>query len=112
MQFLHSSIVETSIVQVQRYRHLSHNETQYGGSDTSKKREYNMAYVNTARTGGITLSQRFAALRENFAAARAQHKIYTTTVNELEMLSNRDLADLGISRSTIKSIALEAEYGN
>jgi len=28
------------------------------------------------------------------------------------MLSNRDLADLGISRSTIKSIALEAAYGN
>ena len=100
------------VVQVQRYCHLRHNETQYDGSDTSKKREYNMAYVNTARTSGITLSQRFAALRENFAAARAQRKIYTTTVNELEMLSNRDLDDLGISRSMIKAIALEAAYGN
>lgn len=70
-----------------------------------------MAYITTSRTGGITLSQRFAALRENFAAARAQRKTYTTTVNELEMLSNRDLSDLGISRSSIKFIAMEAAYG-
>ena len=106
-----AALIKRGIVQVQPYRHLSHNETRYGGSDTSKKREYNMAYVNTARTGGITLSQRFAALRENFVAARAQRKIYTTTLNELEMLSNRDLADLGIARSMIKSIAMEAAYG-
>ena len=70
-----------------------------------------MAYITTSRTGGITLSQRLAALRETFVAARAQRKIYTTTINELEMLSNSDLADLGISRSSIKSIALEAAYG-
>lgn len=70
-----------------------------------------MAYVNTARIGGGTLFQRFAALRESFAAARAQRKIYTTTLNELEALSNRDLADLGLSRSGIKAVALEAAYG-
>lgn len=70
-----------------------------------------MAYITTSRTGGITLSQRFAALRDTFLAARAQRKIYNTTLNELEMLSNRDLNDLGISRSSIKSIAMEAAYG-
>ncbi|MCO4841874.1 MAG: DUF1127 domain-containing protein [Yoonia sp.] len=70
-----------------------------------------MAFITDTRTGGITISQRFAALRENFAAARAQRKIYTTTVNELEALSNRDLTDLGISRSMIKGIAMEAAYG-
>lgn len=107
-----AALIRLLVVQVQRYRHLSHNKAQYGAADTSKKREYKMAYVNTARTGGITLSQRFAALRENFVAARAQRKIYTTTINELEMLSNRDLADLGISRSGIKAVALEAAYGN
>ena len=106
-----AALTKRGIVQVQRYRHLSNNKAQYGAAYTSKKKEINMAYVNTARTGGITLSQRFAALRENFAAARAQRKIYTTTLTELEMLSNRDLADLGISRSMIKAIALEAAYG-
>lgn len=70
-----------------------------------------MAFITDTRTGGITISQRFAALRENFAAARAQRKIYTTTVNELEALSNRDLNDLGLSRSMIKGIAMDAAYG-
>ena len=70
-----------------------------------------MSYITTTRTGGITLSQRFAALREKFVAARAQRKMYTTTLGELEMLSNRDLADLGIARSAIKFIAMEAAYG-
>ena len=58
-----------------------------------------MAYITDTRTSGITLAQRFTTLRENFAAARAQRKVYTTTVNELNQLSNRELADLGVSRS-------------
>ncbi len=71
-----------------------------------------MAFITETRTYGITLAQRFATLRANFAAARAQRKIYTTTVVELENLSNRELADLGLNRSSIKSIAFEAAYGN
>ena len=70
-----------------------------------------MTFITDTRTGGWNLSTRFAALRADFAAARAKRKIYTTTLNELEMLSNRDLGDLGISRSMIKSIAIEAAYG-
>ncbi len=70
-----------------------------------------MAYITDTRTSGITLAQRFTTLRENFAAARAQRKVYTTTVNELNQLSNRELADLGVSRSAIKGIAMEAAYG-
>ncbi|MCO4846555.1 MAG: DUF1127 domain-containing protein [Yoonia sp.] len=70
-----------------------------------------MAFITDTRTNGITLAQRFAALRENFAAARAQRKIYNTTVAELANLSDRELSDLGLSRSSIKSIALDAAYG-
>jgi uncharacterized protein YjiS (DUF1127 family) len=36
---------------------------------------------------------------------------YTRTVNELNALSNRDLADLGIARSDIQRIAKEAARG-
>lgn len=71
-----------------------------------------MAFITETRTNSITLAQRFATLRANFAAARAQRKIYTTTIVELENLSNRELADLGLNRSSIKTIAFEAAYGN
>lgn len=71
-----------------------------------------MAYITDTRTSGLALAQRFAALREAFVAARAQRKIYNTTVSELEGLSNRELADLGISRSMIKAVATEAAFGN
>lgn len=70
-----------------------------------------MAFITETRTNSITLAQRFATLRANFAAARAQRKIYTTTIVELENLSNRELADLGLNRSSIKTIAFEAAYG-
>ena len=33
---------------------------------------------------------------------------YTRTINELEGLSNRDLADLGIARADIRRLAREA----
>ena len=61
---------------------------------------------------GTSLNERFAAFRAQLADKIAKRKVYRTTVSELESLSSRDLADLGISRSMIKSIALEAAYGN
>ena len=70
-----------------------------------------MAFITEARISGITLGERFANFRANMADAVAKRKIYKTTLAELEALSHRDLADLGISRSTIKSIAFEAAYG-
>lgn len=70
-----------------------------------------MAFITETRTNGISLIQRLTNLRGNFTEARAQRKIYKTTVSELENLSGRELADLGLSRSSIKSIALEAAYG-
>ena len=43
--------------------------------------------------------------------ARARNAVYRRTVNELSGLSNRDLADLGIARASIKGIAYEHAYG-
>ncbi|WBU65731.1 DUF1127 domain-containing protein [Paracoccus aerodenitrificans] len=43
--------------------------------------------------------------------ARARRAIYRQTVNELSALSNRELNDLGISRSMITRIATEAAWG-
>lgn len=60
---------------------------------------------------GTSFSERFAAFRAQLADKAAKRKVYRTTVSELESLSSRDLADLGISRSMIKSIAFDAAYG-
>ncbi|EYD71215.1 DUF1127 domain-containing protein [Limimaricola hongkongensis] len=65
-----------------------------------------MAYTTDTRSAG--LGQRIAALRASLADRVAKSKIYRTTFNELQALTDRDLADLGISRSMIKRIAIEA----
>jgi uncharacterized protein YjiS (DUF1127 family) len=48
---------------------------------------------------------------ENFKAHRAQRRLYRQTFSELNALSSRELADLGINRTMVKSIAYEAAYG-
>jgi uncharacterized protein YjiS (DUF1127 family) len=47
-----------------------------------------------------------------FCEARQKRRIYRETVRELNRLSDRELADLGINRSMIKSIAMEGHYDN
>ena len=39
-----------------------------------------------------------------------RHATFRTTLNELSSLSNRELADLGMSRSGLRSVAYEAAY--
>ncbi len=69
-----------------------------------------MAYTNTS-TAGLSWAEKFADLRAQWAEAAAKRKVFRTTVTELETLSARELADLGISRASIKAIAYEAAYG-
>lgn len=45
---------------------------------------------------------------ESLKSRYSTWKRYSRTVNELESLSNRDLADLGISRADITRLAREA----
>lgn len=53
------------------------------------------------------LSDKFTALIEIWD----QYRVYTRTYAELNALSTRELDDLGISRSMISRLALEAAYG-
>ncbi|MBN8290521.1 DUF1127 domain-containing protein [Rhodobacter sp. NTK016B] len=70
-----------------------------------------MAYAtaNTTRSTGFLapISDAFGALRTAWARSR----VYVRTYNELNALSTRELADLGISRSMITRLAYEAAYG-
>jgi uncharacterized protein YjiS (DUF1127 family) len=45
---------------------------------------------------------------ETLKSRYAKWRRYSRTVSELEALSNRDLADLGLSRSDIYRVAREA----
>ena len=48
-----------------------------------------------------------ATIRE----AYQRHRIYRDTVSELNALTQRELDDMGITRSMITRLALEAAYG-
>lgn len=48
---------------------------------------------------------------KNLRDAMARRKVYRATYHELSILTDRDLADLGIARSNIRQLALEAAYG-
>lgn len=70
-----------------------------------------MAYTNTSAAGGLTLSDRIANAVKSIKEGLHRRRVYNQTVSELRALSTRELNDLGIPRSMITRIALEAAYG-
>jgi uncharacterized protein YjiS (DUF1127 family) len=50
------------------------------------------------------------AMIENLVARYTRYRIYRQTVNELASLSNRELADLGLNRSELRRVAMQAAY--
>jgi len=59
----------------------------------------------------LTLGARLGEIRSQAAAAYTAWRTYRNTLNELDALTARELEDLGINRSAIRQIALEAAYG-
>lgn len=59
-------------------------------------------HVGESRVGTLV-----AGMRDYFA----RRALYRQTVRELNVLNARELADLGISRSMIRSVAYEAAWG-
>lgn len=45
-----------------------------------------------------------------FGTRFAQYRVYRDTLHELQMLSVRELNDLGVSQSEIRRVAYEAAY--
>lgn len=70
-----------------------------------------MAFVHTAQSARIDLFATLRASIEELKAARALRQKYKTTVRELARMSDRDLADIGIHRYDIDSIAEAHVYG-
>ncbi|WP_299724943.1 DUF1127 domain-containing protein [uncultured Tateyamaria sp.] len=73
-----------------------------------------MAYYNELAQRSDLVERTLATLAHYFEAAAARHatrRVYKTTLRELQALSNRELADLGLHRSELSRVAWEAAYG-
>jgi len=71
-----------------------------------------MAYVSSNRTtAALSLGDRFAEIRKDMADAWRAHRVYRQTLRELQGLSVRELNDLGLNPTMLRSIAQEAAYG-
>ena len=70
-----------------------------------------MSYTNSTRTAGFGLVAWARATLAEMKAAAVLRAVYVRTLNELDSMSDRDLADINISRHEIRDIAHEAAYG-
>ncbi|MGV6803121.1 MAG: DUF1127 domain-containing protein [Ruegeria sp.] len=70
-----------------------------------------MAVLTQSNSVLDQLVHRAKAYAAQYEETRAKHKLFRQTVRELGNLTNRELADLGIDRSMITSIAHDAAYG-
>ncbi len=67
-----------------------------------------MAYYNDASTRSDLTERLLGGIADLFEAARIRHarrRVYRNTFAELAGLSDRDLTDLGLHRSTIRRLA-------
>lgn len=72
-----------------------------------------MAFVN-ANLQTVTGTQFGRMINEAIAemkAASARRAVYRNVVRQLNGMSDRDLADIGISRLVIRDVASKAAYG-
>ena len=70
-----------------------------------------MAYVNSTRIAHNGFADRLNTLVASMKTALQRRRVYAQTVRELNGLSERELADLGIHAAMITAIAKEAAYG-
>jgi uncharacterized protein YjiS (DUF1127 family) len=69
-----------------------------------------MAYA-THTLSQLTLSARLQESIESLRAALRRRRVYNKTYRELSALTSRELEDLGIARSMIRRLAMDAAYG-
>ncbi len=70
-----------------------------------------MAYVNSSRAASFSLADRISGVIALTKANLARRAVYNQTVRELNALTDRELADLGIARADIYAVSREAAYG-
>ncbi len=69
-----------------------------------------MAYLNTTSAPQTYFAAIAKSILHSLEQRYTAHRVYRATVTELQALTDRDLADLGIPRSHIRRRALEAAH--
>jgi len=77
----------------------------------NRTKENTMAYVTAKHASNTSLMERVSDFIATQRQAYADHRLYVRTMNELKSLSNRELADLGLSRASLHDTAYQAVYG-
>ena len=70
-----------------------------------------MAFVNIPLTSRFNLGERVASTMRILKESAERAATFRRTMRELNALSERELADLGMHRSMVTRIAHEAAYG-
>ena len=60
---------------------------------------------------GRTEAAGFSGLWARLGKRLADYRLYRQTLDELDALSDRELADLGLSRLQVRDVAYESVYG-
>ena len=69
-----------------------------------------MAYTSTQAAGAPHFNKA-SGLISNLIERYRAYRLYRETLNGLNELSNRELADLGLSRARLREVATQAVYG-
>jgi uncharacterized protein YjiS (DUF1127 family) len=69
-----------------------------------------MAFTSTNTSALNGAISRLRSVSANFIETLQRRRLYRETVNQLAALSTRELDDLGISRSEIKSVARDSSF--
>jgi uncharacterized protein YjiS (DUF1127 family) len=70
-----------------------------------------MGSVNSTRAASSSFPDRVSAVANSIQGALARRRMFSQTARELNALTDRELADLGIQRADIRQIAIEAACG-
>lgn len=108
MHLLHSSIDVVTYCAIAAFAYLQ-SQARAGRYRQDKKiRMMSMAVASTHTAVKNAPAFGFGAVLENAKTRFVRYRMYRQTVNELSALSNHELADLGLHRSMIRRVALQA----
>lgn len=68
-------------------------------------------HLNQARADRNGLAGKVRMIAEDLSQRYARYRVFRNTVNDLAILPTSVLADMGLNRSQIRSVAYEHAYG-
>ena len=69
-----------------------------------------MAHISVSSPASSGIFARLAGVVSNIQSRYAQYRVYRNTLDELSALNDRELADLGLSRAMLRSVAYHSAY--